>query len=177
MDSSTENDSVGAAAACEYTQNLEILRQTEFFAGLPMETLKVFAYLLEREVFADGDYLYRQDEEDGRAFFILYGELHLVRDIDGRKAKVSRYGAGDFVGGLSLLSPMRHLFSLRADVETHCLVMTREKFTKAVIQFPELMPRIFKSVSDRIRDWDRQRLLEMSEKGLPLEGMVGISAI
>lgn len=175
MDSSTEKNDTGST--CEFTQNLEKLRQIEFFAGLPMETLKVFAYLLVREGFAAGDYLYSQDDEDGQAFFILEGELGLVRDMDGQELPISHYGAGDFLGGLALLSPMRHLFSLKALQDTECLVLEREKFTKAIAQFPELIPKIFRSVADSIHDWDRQRLFEMHEKGLLLEGMVGVSAI
>jgi CRP-like cAMP-binding protein len=175
MDSSTGKSNAGTP--CEFTQNLEILRQIEFFAGLPLETLKVFAYLLVREGFSAGDYLYSQDDEDGRAFFILEGALALVRDMDGEELSINRFATGDFVGGLSLLSPMRHLFSLKAMQDTECLVLEREKFTKAIAQFPELIPRIFRSVADTIRDWDRQRLFEMHEKGLSLEGVVGISAI
>jgi hypothetical protein len=57
------------------------------------------------------------------------------------------------------------------------LVLTREKFAKAIEQFPELIPKIFKSVVDRIRSWDQDRLFEMTEKGLSLEGATGISAL
>ena len=63
------------------------------------------------------------------------------------------------------------------EVDTACLVLTREKFTKAIAQFPDLIPKIFKSVVDSIRSWDQQLLFEMAEKGLSLEGTAGISAL
>ena len=81
MDSSTEKNSAGGT--CEFQQNLEILRQIEFFAGLPMETLKVFAYLCTRESFSAEEYLYTKDDDDGQAFYILSGRLVLVHDSDG----------------------------------------------------------------------------------------------
>lgn len=175
MDSSTEKNSAGGT--CEFQQNLEILRQVEFFAGLPMETLKVFAYLCNRESFAPQDYLYTEDDDDGQAFYILRGQLLLLHNTDNRSEVIRDYRPGDFIGGLSLLAPMRRLFTLKAEQETDCLVLSREKFAKAIEQFPELVPRVFKSMADRIRDWDQQRLFEMTEKGLSLEGTVGISAI
>ena len=175
MDSSTGKNSAGAA--CEFQQNLEILRQIEFFAGLPMETLKVFAYLCARETFAPGEYLYSEDEDDGQAFYILSGQLDLIHDTEGRSQTIRAYAPGEFIGGLSLLAPLRRLFSLQAGQETECLVLNREKFAKSIEQFPELIPRVFKSVADRIRDWDQERLFEMDEKGLSLEGNVGISAM
>jgi CRP-like cAMP-binding protein len=90
---------------------------------------------------------------------------------------VGRYGAGDFIGGLSLLGSTQRLFALKASEDTACLVLTREKFAKAIEQFPELIPKILKSVVDRIRSWDQDRLFEMTEKGLSLEGATGISAL
>ena len=175
MDSSTEKNSAGGT--CEFQQNLEILRQIEFFAGLPMETLKVFAYLCTRESFSAEEYLYTKDDDDGQAFYILSGRLVLVHHTDDGEETIREYRPGDFIGGLSLLAPMRRIFALKAGQETHCLVLSREKFAKAIEQFPVLIPRVFKSVADSIRDWDQQRLFEMTEKGLSLEGTVGISAI
>jgi CRP-like cAMP-binding protein len=162
---------------CEFKQNLEILRQIEFFAGLPMETLKVFAYLCVREIFPPAEYLYRQDDEDDHAFHVLSGELVLTREIDGREQTIQTYRAGEFIGGLSLLASARRLFSLKAEQETECLVLSGEKFTKAIAQFPELTPRIFKSVAERIREWDRRLIFDMTERGLSLEGLAGISAL
>jgi CRP-like cAMP-binding protein len=175
MDSSAEKNS--SDPACEFQQNLEILRQIDFFAGLPMETLKVFAYLCARESFAAEDYLYREDDDDGQAFYILSGQLSLIHEVDGREVSIRNYEAGEFIGGLSLLGSTRRLFSLKAGQDTECLLLTREKFTKAITQFPDLIPKIFKSVVDSIRSWDQQLLFEMAEKGLSLESAVGISAL
>ena len=77
----------------------------------------------------------------------------------------------------ALLASGRRLFSLKAGKDTECMVMTREKFAKAIAQFPELVPRIFRSVVDSIRRWDQHLLFAMTEKGLSLEGMTGISAL
>ena len=46
--------------ASELEQNLEFLRQTYFFSGIPLEALKVFAYLCTREKFKSGEYIFRQ---------------------------------------------------------------------------------------------------------------------
>lgn len=175
MDSSAGKNS--SDPACEFQQNLEILRQIDFFAGLPMETLKVFAYLCARESFATEDYLYHEDDDDGQAFYILSGQLSLIHEVDGREVSIRNYAAGEFIGGLSLLGSTRRLFALKAGQDTECLLLTREKFTKAITQFPDLIPKIFKSVVDSIRSWDQQLLFEMAEKGLSLERAVGISAL
>ena len=175
MDSSTGKNSSDAGS--EFQQNLEILRQIDFFAGLPMETLKVFAYLCTRESFASDDYLYDMGDDDGQACYILSGRLDLIHEINGQSQTIRQCETGEFIGGLSLLAPVQRLFSLKAGQDTECLVLTREKFAKAIEQFPELTPRIFRSIADSIRSWDQQILFALSEKGLSLEGTAGISAI
>ena len=80
MNSSTERQQPRSS---EFQENLGILRQIQFFSGLPLEALKVFAYLCTRETFRAGDYLFHQDDNDGKAFYILSGEAELVRRDGG----------------------------------------------------------------------------------------------
>ena len=80
MNSSERND---ANPSSELEDNLEILRQTYFFSGLPLETLKVFAYLCTREKFKKDEYIFNQYEEDGRAFYIISGRAILERQDNG----------------------------------------------------------------------------------------------
>jgi len=55
------------------------------------------------------------------------------------------------------------LFSLKALTDTTCLIMTRDKFTKAIEQFPELMPKILHTLVDRIYRWEKKFLAEHAE--------------
>ena len=77
MSSLEKNNSTPSS---EFQGNLEILRQTYFFSSLPLETLKIFAYLCTREKFRQGEHLFRQDEDDGQAFYIIDGRARLERD-------------------------------------------------------------------------------------------------
>lgn len=165
------------SCSCELTENLEILRQIEFFSGFPIEKLKVMAYLCSREDYGPGDLLFSQDEDDGKAFFVISGEVVLVREKDGETNEVQRFGAGEFLGGLALLGSMRRLFSLKAAGETSCLVMNREKFVKTLEQFPDLVPRLLKGVVERIRNWENRYLFDIEEKGELPAGKVGVSAL
>jgi CRP-like cAMP-binding protein len=122
MSSSEKNN---LTPSCEFQDNLEILRQTYFFSGLPLETLKIFAYLCTREVFRQGEHLFRQDEDDGRAFYIIDGRARLERNDNGKKIEIRDYQTGEFLGGLTLLGETRRLFSLKSVTDTTCLVLNR----------------------------------------------------
>lgn len=146
----------------EYQVNLETLMEIPFFAGLPLEALKLIAYLCTRETFDSGEYLFRQDEIDGNAYYILEGKASLIMDKNlGQVLNVVQ--AEDFIGGLSLLGDMKRLFSLRSEEKTVCIVLTREKFQKTIDQFPYIVNKILENIVDRVYHWESKFLREHGE--------------
>ncbi len=139
--------------------------------------MKVFAYLCIRHKYDPGEYLFRQDEEDGQAFYFIEGQAELKRDDNGNTRSIRTYGAGDFVGGLTLLSKMRRLYSLTAIETSICLVLNREKFNKALEQFPEIMPRIFKAVANGIDSWEDRFLADVADQCGGCLEKLGVSLI
>jgi CRP-like cAMP-binding protein len=160
MNSSEKNRS---GPSSELEENLEILRETYFFSGLPLETLKVFAYLCTRIKFKQGEYIFRQNEDDGRAFYIISGKASLERADNSTAKKIRDCGTGEFLGGLTLLGEVRRLFSLKAVQDTVCLILSRDKFSKAIEQFPDIMPRIFKAVAKNIDAWEERFLADRAD--------------
>jgi len=146
----------------EFQENLQILRQIYFFSGLPLETLKIFAYLCTREKFKQGEHIFRQNEDDGQAFYIVEGKARLERKDNGVAAEVRDCETGEFLGGLTLLGEKGRLFSLKSVTDTTCLVLNREKFAKTMEQFPDLLMKICKAVAHSIHNWEK-RLLTAQE--------------
>jgi CRP-like cAMP-binding protein len=159
--SSLDESSLGPS--CEYQENLDILRQTYFFSGLPLESLKIFAYLCTRERFRSGEFLFREDDDGDDAFYLIAGKAQLEHTTDSGIRQLRVIESGEFIGGLALLGEIRRLYSLRALEETICLVLYREKFSKALQQFPVQMPRIFTAVVGAINGWEKRFLEELRD--------------
>ena len=174
MNSSGKNEDNPSS---ELEQNLEILRQTYFFSGLPLETLKIFAYLCTREKFKQGEYIFRQNEDDGQAFYIISGKAVLERENNSSIKEIRECHSGEFFGGLTLLGEARRLFSLRALEDTICLVLVREKFSKTREQFPAIMPRIFKAVAKNIDAWEERFLADRADLCGQCMANLGVSLI
>ena len=175
MNSSMEKGQVSDTS--EFQENLEILRQMDFFSALPLQALKVFAYLFTREIYKPGDNLFHQDDIDGKAFYIISGTAEVVREDEGGETVLREFGDSEFLGGLALLGDMRRLFSLRAVSNMTCLVMNREKFTKAIEQFPELTPRVLETMVDRIRSWEERLFLDRNGLCKKCRKKAGVSLI
>ena len=175
MNSSVEKTNV--CLSCEFQENLDILRETYFFSALPLEILKVFAYLCTRETFKEGDYLISEGDDDGQAFFIISGKARLSYAGDEGERIVRDYEPEMFVGALSLMGKMRRLFSLQATTETVCLVLSREKFSKAMEQFPDQMPKVFNALVDRICTWEERKMKELNRTCESCQNRIGVSLI
>ncbi|MBW1960759.1 MAG: cyclic nucleotide-binding domain-containing protein [Deltaproteobacteria bacterium] len=162
---------------CEFQENLDILRETYFFSALSLELLKLMAYLCSREIYKAGDYLFSQGDDDGQAFYILSGKTRLIHSKNGMERVVREYGKEAFLGGMALVGNIQRLFSLQAISDTACLVLTRDKFSKAMEQFPEQMPKIVKALVERICNWEERFLVEISENCEACRTKIGISLI
>ena len=158
MSSSTESSKTSAPS--EFEGNLEVLRRMPFFAEMPMETVKVFAYLCTRESYKPDDILFHQGEDDAQAYHVLSGTVRVVLSTPDGEATVGEHGEGETFGVLTLVGSMPRLFTLKAVTEATCLQLTRERFTKTVEQFPDLMPRFLQSLVKNIHEWERKFLGE-----------------
>lgn len=176
MNSSQEKDKV--CIICEFQENLATLREIDFFSELPLDLLKIIAYLCDREKYKEGDFLINKGEDDGQAFYIISGRAGLMYDSENSKPHmIHEYGPGKFIGGLSLIGKMRRLFSLKAVEDTLCLVLTREKFSKAIAQFPDITPRLFQAVITRILSWEEKMYLEQGANSDISSHVAGVSLI
>ena len=161
----------------EFQENLNILRQSYFFSGLPLETLKIFAYLCTREKYRAGEYIFRQDDDDGQAFYIVEGKTRLEREDNGVTTEMRYCEPGEFLGGLTLLGKTRRLFSLKTVADTICLVLNREKFVKTIEQFPDLLPKICKEVVRSIDSWEENFLSDRPGKCGECINQLGVTLI
>ncbi len=175
MNSSMEkNDTL---QACEFQDNLKILREIAFFSQFPMETLKVLAYLCTRETFKAGEYLFKQQDDDASAFYITEGTAELLREGDDAPVHIRDFPKGEFVGSLALVARLRRLFSMRAKEPVTCLVITREKFTLTMDQFPELFPKITQNLVSGIHAWEEKHFAGHSEHCESFREITGVTLI
>ncbi len=176
MNSSQEKDKV--CVICEFQENLVALREIDFFSELPLDLLKILAYLCNREKYQKGDFLINKGEDDGQAFYIISGRAGLMSDGEDRSFYMIRdYGPGKFIGGLSLIGKMPRLFSIKALEDTLCLVLTREKFSKAIAQFPDITPRLFQAVLTRILNWEENMFMEQGQNRETCSIIAGVSLV
>jgi|WetSurMetagenome_2_1015567.scaffolds.fasta_scaffold267281_2 CRP/FNR family transcriptional regulator, cyclic AMP receptor protein len=155
MNSSTEP----RQGSCEYKDNLEIVMHIPIFAGLPLEPLKVLTYFCRRATFMAGDVIFREQDVDPNAYFIIAGTAVLTLE-SSKESALAEFGEMDFLGALSLFCDRKRLFTLKAKTKVTCLVLPREKFQKTLEQFPEIGRPVFETLAKSICRWESRLITE-----------------
>ena len=158
----------------EYQANLETLMQLPLFAGLPLEPLKVLAYLCKRESFKPGEVLFHEHEIDTNAYYILEGTVGLISGTNG-ETEYTEFGERTFIGGMSLFCDLKRLFTLRAKTRVTCLILSRDKFQKIVERFPDITGKMVKAIILGVHAWEERFLGEHARACASCRKWVGVS--
>jgi CRP-like cAMP-binding protein len=172
MNSSTEP----RQAPSEYQANLEILLQIPLFSGLPIEALKLLAYLCRREIFKEGEIIFQQHEMDENAYFIIDGKAKLILE-NGGDEEISEFSESAFIGGLSMFYGMKRLFTLKAETQVTCLMLSREKFQKTLEQFPTITGKLFEGLVKSIYEWEIRVIGEHDQDCARCRGSIGVTLV
>jgi CRP/FNR family transcriptional regulator, cyclic AMP receptor protein len=153
---------------CELDENLDILRRVPVFSSIPIERLKLYAYLSKRILYRAGEFVFRQGQRGNLGYVVIGGKAQVIRELKDHSIFLNEFQVGDFFGGLALLADIPWLFSVRAVENLECLTIDRETFQKLFVQFPE--------AGIKMLDIMVRRLVQMEEKLLQAgadECMVG----
>ena len=150
-----ELDAAGRSR-CELDQNVDILRRVPAFSGIPIERLKLYAYLSQRRHYRAGEFVFRQGEFGSLGYVVICGKAQVIRELKEHSIFLNEFHEGDFFGGLALLADAPWLFSVRAVEDLDCLTIDRETFQKLFVQFPE--------AGIKMLNFMVRRLVQMEEK-------------
>ncbi len=103
---------------------LRALASNRFLQRLPPEEVSQLIQHVTTRRHAAGQLIIRQGEEGRELFFVVRGEVEVVRDADGEDRRViAKLGAGETFGEMALISEMTRTADVRAltDVELYAL--------------------------------------------------------
>lgn len=141
---------------CELDRNLDILRKVPIFSSIPIDRLKVYAYLSKRVHYRPGEFVFRHWECGNLGYIIISGKAQVIRELKDHSIFLHEFKEGDFFGGFALFSDAPRLLSVRATTDLECLTIDRETFQKLFVQFPEVGLKMLDSMV--------RRLIQMEEK-------------
>jgi CRP/FNR family cyclic AMP-dependent transcriptional regulator len=149
---------------CQLDENLDLLRRVPAFSGIPIDRLKLYAYLSKRMHFRAGDFVFRQGEQGSLGYVVICGKGQVIRELQNHSILLNEFGEGDFFGALALLSDTVRLFSVRARTDLECLTFDRETFQKLFLQFPEVALKMVGIMLKRIVQMEEKLMQSKAEE-------------
>lgn len=138
---------------------LEFLRQLPFFSNKPIETVKLLAYLANKQTFLAREPILLQNEPADGLFLITSGTVAICKHHNNREFLLQTL-SGDglnYFGELTLLAEFDWFFSAHAVSDVTLLTISREAFNKVMEKFPEYYKEtVAKIVLLRITRFDLQ---------------------
>jgi CRP-like cAMP-binding protein len=123
------------------------LAQTALFADLTPAQVEAVVHTFDDELFAEGQRVLRKGLSGTGVYVILEGEAVVSRD----GVEIARLGRGDFFGEVSVLTGDPPSADVVAATLLRCLVIPRPEVERFLLERPEVMLRMLRTVAARLR--------------------------
>jgi CRP-like cAMP-binding protein len=127
---------------CRIQEALSLLQRLQIFKGMPLEILKLCAYLSTQERYQADEPILLQGEASDRFFMIMEGEVDICEQHGQTHYLMQQLSAKEFnyFGELALIARFKWFFSAWARTDVTLLSLSREAFQKVCTRYPEVYP-------------------------------------
>jgi CRP/FNR family transcriptional regulator, cyclic AMP receptor protein len=137
--------------------NLDLIRRVPLFSLLTTEQAQSVADSVVKRRFRRGELVVEQGRKTNSLFILLNGRARvLTADSRGREVILAVLESGDYVGEMSLIDNEPHSATVRAEVQTDMLVLSRTDFSRCLPENSSLSYAIMRGLVRRLRNADRQ---------------------
>lgn len=129
------------------------------------DILRLFEDEFERVLVPEGTYLIRQNEAADCLYLVVSGRLNVVLESDTEADRVvAQIPKGETVGEMSLITGRKRSTSVVAARDCEVLKIPKERFDALLIQHPELLLEITRTISHRLSSTTRLREVKFKPK-------------
>ena len=117
-----------------------------------------------------GEILFTEGQPGNTMLLVLQGELEIrkkIDDLDHFRIIATR-GPGDFLGEMAIVEESPRFATVIASTDCEVLEFSRANFERAIQEQPALATRVLRSLSQKLRESDSSRILELEENNRAL---------
>ncbi len=124
---------------------LKIAKGVVILKEIPEKIVLEIVRKSTKELYGASEILFRQGAK-GESFFIIYsGRVEVIINDE----KIRELKAEDFFGEMSLLTGKERTATIVALEDTECMVLTKQKFSYIISQYPEIMENLSRVIANR----------------------------
>ncbi|RRD58125.1 Crp/Fnr family transcriptional regulator [Comamonadaceae bacterium OH2545_COT-014] len=137
--------------------SLELIRRVPLFSMLTEPQAAAVAEAVVKRRFKRGEVIVEQGKKTNALFILLNGRARvLTADTRGREVILATLQPGDHIGEMSLIDNEPHSATVRAEVQTDVLMLSRTEFARCLPENTSMAYAIMRGLVQRLRQADRK---------------------
>ena len=134
-------------------EKIMFLKESSFFAALPLEELYHIALSIQEESAREGSVVIKQGTRGGKMYIVVEGELEVSRsDSDGESQRITVLGENQVFGDMALLDDEPRSASVIALQDCRLLSLQRSDLERILRRYSSIAFNMMRILSSRLRD-------------------------
>lgn len=129
------------------------------------ETIESYMFRYDYE---EGAYVFKEGAHGGYMFFIVDGDVEVIKQFDTKKHTIAELGPGRSVGEMSLIDGAPRSATVRAKNNLSLIVLKREDFQKMLTEEPAIANRVLMGIATLLSQSLRDTNKNFTEKLLSI---------
>lgn len=145
------------------------LKSTPLFRSVPGEGLKRLSDFIQEKRVDAGEIVFHEDDFGDEMYLVRSGQVSIHQELDEGPALIEVVKTGGYFGEMAIIDDLPRTATATADVDSSLLVLHKNDFRTAVMDYPDIAFEIFREFTRRLRRSDRryrELLLEARRLGL-----------
>ncbi|MBL4600250.1 MAG: cyclic nucleotide-binding domain-containing protein [Rhizobiaceae bacterium] len=127
-----------------------LLRRIPLFSAIDPGKLKLLAFASDRQVFHDGQTVFKQGDVGDAAYVVVSGIADVIVSIGGNDVSVAKLSENDFIGEIAILCDMPRTATIKAEGELDTLKIKKEHFLGLIEDAPQLGIEVMRELALRL---------------------------
>ncbi len=124
-----------------------LLPKLEVFNFLEEEDYKIIEKYMFSHDYEAGSYVFKEGAHGGYMFFIVEGEVEVIKQFDTKKHTIAKLSAGRSVGEMSLIDGAPRSATAKAVTALKLIVLKREDFKKLNDEDPGIANKVLMGIA------------------------------
>ena len=136
-------------------EKIMFLKESSFFAALPLEELYHIALSIQEESAREGSVVIKQGTRGGKMYIVIEGELEVSRsdpDVEGESQRITVLGESQGFGDMALLDDEPRSASVIALQDCRLLSLQRSDLERILRRYSSIAFNMMRILSSRLRD-------------------------
>ncbi len=124
----------------------DLLPKLEVFNFLQGDDYSVIEKYMFKHEYDEGSYVFKEGGHGGYMFFIVDGEVEVIKQFDNKKHTIATLTVGRSVGEMSLIDGSPRSATVRAKSKLKLIVLKREDFTQLNDEQPAIANKVLMGI-------------------------------